>query len=192
MTGCGACSTNCWICSHATQVPGVLSSPAPVLFLGRADLSAFRQECGCHGVSSSLIVRICIYSRASRLPVTGHRFSVMRFCWPPFGHLIATPPLLLLLRWWMAILAPEWLHFCSPFALSSAVMAHAMLALELPCPLFPRSSWEHTDNASRRFSKLFCRNKSLDMGLTIGAGDLCSPRVYGFYKLGDISQGNYY
>lgn len=93
MTGCGACSKNCWICSHATRVPGVLSSPAPVLFLGWADLSAFRQECGCHGVSSSLIVRIYIYSRASRLPVTGHRFSVMRFCWPPFGHLIAPPPI---------------------------------------------------------------------------------------------------
>ena len=127
--------------------------------------------------SSHMHLQPCLPPSCNRTPL---------LCWSPFGHLMAIPPLLVLLPWWMAIRAPEWLHFCSPFAPSSAVMAHAMLALELPCPLFPRSSWEHTGNASRRFSKLFCRNKSLDTGPTIG-----SPRVYGFYKLGDISQGNY-
>lgn len=159
MNGCGACSKNCWICSHTTQVPGVLSSPGSCAFLGRADLSAFRQELWLSW--SELFTEV----RTSCLPVTGHRFSVMRFCWPPFGHSIAICLLQVLRKWWMAIRAPEWLpsHFCSPFSPSSAVMAHAMLALELPCPLFPRSSWEHTGNASRRFSKLFCRSQSLGM-----------------------------
>lgn len=72
---------------------------ALVLFLGRADLSAFRQELWLSWSELFTEVRIYTYSRSSCLPVTGHRFSLMRFCWPPFGHSIAIRLLQVLRKW---------------------------------------------------------------------------------------------